>query len=370
MALQQINTTDIATGGALGSIGANNITATYLQTGAVETALTNNGTSFGMKNRIINGDIRINQRGNTSQTFTTSGGYIMDRWSVGWVTSGGFSASTSTDAPAGFANSCVITCTTATTANDWSPVQQIIEGNNVCDLNWGTSNGVGCTLSFWFKSSLTGTFNSVVKFYGGTSTYYYLPTFTYNSSGTWQYISVYIPPPPAAAGAIALPLTSAGIMVGPLTLTTTNTTTVAGNTWSTTGAYRATGAVTLMNTLNATMQFTGCQFEKGSVATPFEFRDIGRETLMCQRYYQSIIGGGTVYMWSYTAYYSTWRFVAMPLPVIMRATPTMAGTPASDSTYSSSSIVGVSNAHWTASMVMSGANSIGNYSSITASAEL
>ena len=336
MALQQINSTDIATGGALGSIGANNITATYLQTGAVETALTNNGTSFGMKNRIINGDMRIDQR-NAGASFTVNNAapYSLDRWwSVGDAT-GIFTVQQVTDVPAGFVNSLKVTVTTAaTTVGSNSAyrafIAQSIEGYNVADLGFGAIGASNVTVSFWVKSSITGILPVSLENYDGTRGY---PTsYTINQANTWEYKTITVP------GDVTNPSTWNKTNSGGLRLMFAlgqgSNRVGTANTWQTpaggAAAQTVAGAQNIINTLNATLQLTGVQVEKGSVATPFEFRDYVRELQMCQRYYyqQSSPGGYFPFGFGYEVS-TTVTHIGIQFPVTMRAGPTFNASAAS-----------------------------------------
>jgi hypothetical protein len=89
--------------------------------------------------------------------------------------------------------------------------------------------------------------------------------------------------------------------------------------WQTSDFRGATGAVSLAANSGATFYITGVQLEAGSVATPFERRDYGRELIMCQRYFQNSSFAG---MGAWTGAAAAFLVNPVPLPVIMRATPT------------------------------------------------
>jgi hypothetical protein len=157
---------------------------------------------------------------------------------------------------------------------------QKIEGLNVADLGWGTANAKTVTLSFWVRSSLTGTFGGALRNSGNNRSYPF--SYTISAANTWEQKSVTI-----AGDTSGTWLTTNGIGVqvqfslgtGP-TLSGTAGAWVAGN------VFAPTGSVSVVGTNGATWYVTGVQFEVGSQATSFDFRDYGRELILCQRYYQ------------------------------------------------------------------------------------
>jgi hypothetical protein len=123
-------------------------------------------SGFGFKNRIINGDMRIDQR-NAGASVTLSGAenrFPVDRLpsfaSVGTIT-----AQQSSTAPDGFTNSVIYTVTSPATVSGSDNIRcaQNIEGYNIADLGWGTATAKTITLSFWVRSSLTGTFSGALR---------------------------------------------------------------------------------------------------------------------------------------------------------------------------------------------------------------
>jgi hypothetical protein len=240
---------------------------------------------YGMRNRIINGDMRIDQR-NAGASYTNSNQslYGLDRWRSYGVTSAVLTVQQSTTAPVGFSNSQSVTVTTSTTANDGGGLSQLIEGNNVFDLAWGTSSGVAVTASFWVRASVIGTYNIYLRYIGSTATYYYVATYTVNVANTWEQKTINIEAPPVGAGAFTAALNTAYLEFRPVFSSSGNTTTVAANTWSTTNASKTAGCVDFVSNSGATFYITGVQLEAGSVATPFDHRQFGQELALCQRY--------------------------------------------------------------------------------------
>jgi hypothetical protein len=255
--------------------------------GTVAAGFNSNGLFF--RNRIINGDMRIDQR-NAGAAVTTSGAFPVDRFSAVNTTDGAFSAQRDTSAPAGsgFVNSLKFTTTTADaslTGSQAYVLLQRIEGTNVADLMWGTASARTVTLSFWVRSSLTGTFGGSLR--NSVANRAYPFTYSISVADTWEYKTVTIPGDTTGTwltdtnNGISL---SFGLGVGPDRSGTAGAWTAAGDFLTTTGA------VSVIGTLNATWYVTGVQLETGSVATPFERRPFGTELMLCQRYCQKLAG--------------------------------------------------------------------------------
>lgn len=238
------------------------------------------GTAF--VNRIINGDMRIDQRNNgASVTVSGTGGYTLDRWSpqrAGALSN--FTCVRSTTAPIGYTNSMLFTMGTGVTptSTDYAYFSQNIEGFNTADLGFGTTNAATVTLSFWVRSSVTGTFGAGLRNLSGGRCY--IAPYTINSANTWEQKTVTI----AGDTSGTWPTdNSIGIRVDfDLGVGPNNSTT--GGTWQSVNGFGLTGGTKLAATSGATFYITGVQLEAGTVATPFERRDYGRELMMCQRY--------------------------------------------------------------------------------------
>ena len=238
--------------------------------------------SLGFRNRIINGDMRIDQR-NAGAAVTVSGEYPVDRFIAFNINDGAFSAQQDSSAPTGFVNSIKWTTTTAdgtltTTQN--AQITQPIEGTNVADLGWGTANAKTVTLSFWVRSSLTGTFGGVLRNSAQDRSYPF--SYTISTADTWEQKSVTIA---GDTSGTWLTTTGVGLRVtfglgsGPDRVGTAGA-------WAGANYVQPTGSVSVIGTLNATWYITGVQLEVGSVATPFERRPYGTELALCQRYYE------------------------------------------------------------------------------------
>ena len=148
---------------------------------------------FGFRNRIINGDMRIDQRNaGASVTVTSGDGYIyaVDRFINFNNTGVNYVAQQVADAPAGLSYSTKLTFASSIslTTTGEATFSQVIEGFNVADLGWGTADAQTITIGFWVKSSFTGTFSVGVANLGGTRCY--AASYIINSTNTWEYKTV------------------------------------------------------------------------------------------------------------------------------------------------------------------------------------
>jgi len=240
----------------------------------------------GFRNRIINGDMRIDQRNAGASLSPTSAayGYAVDRFPAYNSTAGSkFSIQRSTDAPTGFSNSVVVTSSSAysVAAGDQFYFCQFIEGFNSADFAFGTASAKTVTLSFWVKSSLTGTFGGSLMNSAYNRSYPF--SYTISAANTWEQKTVTIAGD--TTGTWIGSTNGLGLRVH-FGLGIGSTYSGTAGAWAAAERYAPTGAVSVVGTNGATWYITGVQLEVGSVATPFERRDYGRELAMCQRYYE------------------------------------------------------------------------------------
>lgn len=267
------------------------------------------------RNRIINGDMAINQRGGTV-TLAGSGLYGVDRWFGTEATDGTMTMQQSTTAPPGFTNSLYLTTGTADAslaATQFALVGQAIEGSNVADLGWGTADAQPITLSFWVRSSLTGTFGGALK--NSASDRSYAFSYAISAANTWQYKTITIPGDTTGDW---LTDTGAGVYVL-FGLGSGSTYSGTAGAWASANYVTTTGAVSVIGTAGATFYVTGVQFEAGPVATPFEHRPHGLELLLCQRYFE--IGQQPFFYVNITG--ATYGYMDCRFSVRKRATPTI-----------------------------------------------
>jgi hypothetical protein len=274
----------------------------------------------GFRNRIINGDMRIDQRNAgasvTLPNSTTT--YTLDRWFAFENGSMVFSIQRSSTAPTSFTNSILITTTTgaAAGASERSQLCSRIEGFNVADLNWGTANAKTVTLSFWIRSSLTGQFGGSLQNVNADRSYPF--SFTISAANTFEYKTITITGDTTGTWATD---NSTGIQLN-FDLGMGSSLLGTAGAWVAADYRGATGDTKLSGTTGATMYITGVQLEVGSVATPFERRDYGRELAMCQRYYyRNTAPSGSQYGSGYNDSTAN-AFFNIPFPVTMRTSPT------------------------------------------------
>ena len=275
------------------------------------------------KNRIINGAMEIDQRSAGTSTTVTGNSYVTcDRWQTFSSQASKYSVQQnagSVTPPAGFSNYLGVTSLSSysISSTDIFNITQIIEGYNTVDLAWGTSDAKTITVSFWVRSSLTGTFGGVVRNFAGTQNYPF--TYTINSANTWEQKSITI-----AGSTTGTWISGNGrslyLMIN---LGTGSTYSGTAGSWAGGNLWSATGATSVVGTSGATFYITGVQLEVGSVATEFERRPYGTELALCQRYfyyYAVQIDSETA---RGVAQSSTTVFYNFNVPVPLRTTPTV-----------------------------------------------
>jgi hypothetical protein len=276
-------------------------------------------STFGFKNRIINGGMVIDQRNaGAAVTVNTDGVYPVDRFYCSANASGVFTADQVSTTPtgAGFTNSVLLTVTTARSsiaATDVYGIRQAIEGFNTADLGFGTASAQSVTLSFWVRSSITGTY--AVSFFNNAFNRSYVATYTVSAANTWEQKTVTISGDTSGTWTTD---NTAGLIVLWDLGSGSNYNGTAGS-WAAASATRTSGSTNWISTNGATFYITGVQLEKGSTATSFDFRDYGRELIMCQRYcevltassIQAVMGAfvATAYVPAYYSYKVTKRAI-------------------------------------------------------------
>ena len=258
--------------------------------GATTVTSLNGGPIAGTRNRIINGDMRIDQRNDGAAiTITSTGGgqFTLDRWFGQASQSSKYSVQRNAGPvtpPTGFTNYLGVTSLSAyaVTAGDYFSISQAIEGFNGADLAFGTANATTVTISFKVYSSLTGTFGGVLQ--NGAFNRSYPFTYTISSANTWTTVSVVIPGD--TSGTWATDNSKGLVVIFGLGVGSTYSGTAGA--WGAANYISATGATSVVGTNGATFYITGVQLEPGTVATPFERKSYGAELALCQRYFQSM----------------------------------------------------------------------------------
>ena len=362
-----------ALNGSLGATTPNSASVTTLTVGGnTQNQQLGQGNASIMKNRIINGAMVIDQRNaGASVTPTVTNQYTLDRWQAQLSVTSKYSVQQnagSVTPPVGFTNYLGITSLSAYSvgSTDYFALRQHIEGFNIADLGWGTANAKTVTLSFWVRSSLTGTFGGYLNDAGDD--YCYIFSYSIPVANTWTQISVTIVGPTSGTWNTT---NGQGIKLG-FGLGTGSTYTSTAGSWQAGVYVQPTGSVSVVGTSGATFYITGVQLEVGSSATGFEYRQYGQELALCQRYYTSDsysdfrmfmgnTGGDQQYRQSYNQF-----------PVQLRTTPTLTFSLTSQppSSFSGSSTLALTNK----SACVQGNSAITNFygilNSYTASAEL
>ena len=288
----------------------------------------NGGPIAGSRNRIINGDMRIDQRNAGAAVTVLSGGtFAVDRFICFEDTDGGLSAQRSTTVPAGqgLTNSLLMTVTSADSSlssAQFASIRHNVEGFNASDFEFGTAAAKTITLSFWVRSSLTGTFT--VSLRNNAFNRSYIATYTITSANTFEYKTIQFT---GDTSGTWLADNNSGLRLDWSLGAGTDLQGTAGS-WAATDDITTSGAVSLVGTNGATFYITGVQLEPGTTATPFERRSYRQELALCQRYFVELAGGTNSYqpLGLGNTYNTTQGSYCIYLPVQMRAVPSLSVT--------------------------------------------
>jgi hypothetical protein len=314
------------------SVEADTTGALVIQTGATPTtAITvaanqsvtfaqaaNLPNTFGFKNRLINSAMVIDQRNAGAVVTPANAAYTLDRWIYYSSQASKFTVEqtiTGVAAPVGFTDYLGATVASAVTigSGDFFNIAQLIEGFNISDLAWGTANAATITLSFWVRSSLTGTFGGALRNSAANRSYPF--AYTISSANTWEQKTITI-----AGDTSGTWLTNNGVGVTvAFGLGVGSSVSGTAGAWAGANLLSATGATSVVGTNGATFYITGVQLEKGSTATSFDYRPYGTELALCQRYLPTANSADYYTGLSATTFaeYSTIKF-----PVTARVAPT------------------------------------------------
>ena len=302
---------------------ANTVANSAFQTGSVENYFNAQGLPIG-RNRIINGDMRIDQRNAGASVTPVSGGsvYTLDRWFFDISQNSKFTTQQDAGAvtpPVGFNDYLGVTSSSAYSvlSTDYFLLIQKIEGYNIADLAWGTANAKTVTLSFWVRSSLTGTFGGSLSNNAGNRVYPF--SYTISTANTWEYKTVTIA---GDTSGTWLTTNGAGMQVV-LGLGVGTTYSGTAGAWTASSILSVTGATSVVGTNGATFYITGVQLEQNTSATPFERRLYNQELANCQRYYYSHAKGDAK-VYATAAYFSSSYITSyVQFAVTMRTTPSL-----------------------------------------------
>ena len=316
----------IATSGSLTgitTIGVTTVTATSLNVNG------NDYPSAGPlsnRNKITNGAMVVDQRNAGASVSVSGDGYgnrkfPVDRFNIQKSSTCVISGIKAYDAPTGqgFNYSLKAQVTTADAsiaAADYGFISYRCEGYDVADFQFGTASAKTITISFWVKSSISGTYGFSLTNYADNRA---IPiNYSINSADTWEYKTITI----SGDTTGTWEKTNSGGMNIQWALGFGTDYEGTNNTWTGSVKLGTSSQTQWISTLNATFYLTGVQLEVGSVATPFEHRSYGDELARCQRYYYRI-GGSSVYTYYGVAVaYSVDNLrLGIPLKVSMRTAP-------------------------------------------------
>ena len=320
------------------------------------------------RNLVINGGMTVAQRGTSTSTILGATEYrTIDRFkteTAGYTTVEG-TVSQSPESPVGFSSSLRFNVTAAESiaAADIASIRYRVEAQDCQQFAYGTSNAKTLALSFWVRSSITGTY--VLSLYQSDDARNIGLTYSIDTADTWEHKSLIIPPDTTG---IIDDDNGEGLQIAWNLSVGSNFTGTDNTTWGTySNARWATGHT--VDLLGATSNFylTGVQLETGSVVTPFEHRSYGDELARCQRYYEE--NKNTQY--TATAYHKDYIRSGMQFQVQKRAAPDVVVTNAANSAGSSLSLtIGNENTMGFNFTMNSAAESYGVRFNYTADAEL
>jgi len=270
------------------------------------------------RNLIMNGNFVVAQRGTSFSNVTTSQ-FCLDRFSVDVGGGGAFNVTQDSSAPEGFEKSLKLEVNTADSsiaAGDAYRITQAIEGQNIAQVDLGASTAKAMALSFYVKSSVTGTYG--IGLANSAETENFVAEYTINSANTWEKKTINIPVRTSGTW-----LTTSGIGIGVRfdLGSGTNYNGTAGQ-WQTTSSkvYRTSSCVNLIATGSATWFLTGVQLEVGQNPTSFEHEPFERTLAKCQRYTFLVDNAPLKGTASEAALAAR---LGLLYPVEMRATPTV-----------------------------------------------
>jgi predicted secreted protein len=280
----------------MSNLSVNTITDASCGSTASINGLTPQASNMQPFNRIINGAMTIDQRnaGASLTVNSTAGFYAVDRFQArGQSSDGVFTVQQVSDSPAGFEYSLKATVTTvdsSLTSGQFYYIRYMCEGYDVADLDWGTSDAKTVTLSFWVRSSLTGTFGGVIPNVDLDRSYPF--TYTISVADTWEYKTITIPGDTTGTWnktngiglRVIFALGAGSDIIG-----------TAGAWAAANYQGGATGQTNVISTNGATFYITGVQLEAGSSASSFAHENYSDTLQKCQRYYRKLSNAADPY---------------------------------------------------------------------------
>ncbi len=252
-----------------------------------------NGGQFGRRNKVINGAMQVAQRSTSVASITSGNYYVCDRWKLGYGTAGTWTLSQSTTTPNDFGNSIKFDCTSANTSLSAGSNLQLIqyfEGQDLQDIQKGTSSAREITVSFYVKTNKTGTYIVELNDHDNSNRHC-SKSYTVSDTNWNRYTLTF---PADTTGTLDNDNAKSFEVGFWLAAGSTYTSGSLQTSWGALSqSTRAVGQVNLADSTSNEWYLTGVQLEVGSQATAFEHRSFGEELALCQRYCQ-VLGGNTV----------------------------------------------------------------------------
>lgn len=251
----------------------------------------------GFRNKLINGDFRINQYYGSSATTPSAVGvtYVVDRWFFSGSQGSKFNFQTNSGNPNNgftFYETCFVSNAYTALATESFALAQVVEAYNLVDLRWGTANALAVTLSFWANCTIAGTHSGSIKARSGTRSYPF--TFNIPTANVWAKYTVTIPGD-TLVSSTNWPVTDNGVGLYVIFNLGSGTNALGpANAWASASYNGVTGSIALVGTASASLNLAQVQLELGTVGTTYEVRHFGTELQMCERYYQTSYDPGVL----------------------------------------------------------------------------
>ena len=279
---------------------------------------------------VMNGDMRVAQRGTSATGVGASNSYVtVDRFRHNFAnTAGRLTSTQSTDVPTGqgFKHSLKLDCTTADTsiaANEFGQIYQSFEGQDLSLFNKGTADCTTWCVIFWAKGTAK---TYALELYDSDNNRQITKLFTVTTD--WKKHVINFPADTSTSDDFNYDndqsfMINFGIHMGSdVTSGTLNT-----DSWAdATSANRYAGIDSFFDSTSNELYLTGVQLELGNYAEgtepEFQFVDHATQLRMCQRYAQVVCNGDDQFIGNGFFFQSDYIFVQLHLKNAMRTAPT------------------------------------------------
>jgi len=279
------------------------------------------------RNLVINGAMQVAQRG-TDINGVANGGFCTDRFKMRIANTDNLvvNLDQTTDTPDGYPNSLKLsvgTVESALASDEYVSFGQVVEAQNLQHLKYGTSGAETLSLSFWVKSSVTGTYAISIFQQDASSSpdrRYYSKTYTISSANTWEYKTITISP---NTDDVINNDNGQGLRIDWTLGAGSNYTSGSNDTWGAITNWMVGHNASWITTSSATFFLTGVQLEVGEQDTPFEHRSFGDELQRCQRYFHRTTGSTYTPHGGGAVFDADTSDIHVHLPQSMRTSPSL-----------------------------------------------